>query len=331
MYWLTDVLRQSFGMSWIKFGNSQNSITYRPDSLLLSVMGKTQEVENIGALLPHLTGNGLNKSRSPKQFNIKFTPNSAIIRKLTDASLPDSRHRSAALLDMQAATPFSDTEFYGLNLKPANGSRGAYYAIVKRAQLNPLLDLLKKANCQINTIEFEDRGQKFITTQSALKRLVQPKSGSFNRITTGALAVCAFMIPVTFAHYNYQYGKAINQIESSIEPLVEDVKIVTSTINKRAARIAEMQTLRKNVQDRKPAIAIWEELARILPDTSFLTDLTITQNKVSIAGYSQSAAELIVLLEGSGIFDEVSFTAPVVKVPGKTDDRFYIDLKIGEK
>jgi general secretion pathway protein L len=68
-----------------------------------------------------------------------------------------------------------------------------------------------------------------------------------------------------------------------------------------------------------------------LPDSSFLTDLTVKDSDVSIAGYSAAASSIIVALEGSDMFDQASFTGPVVKAPGNTGDRFSIDLKMGGK
>lgn len=325
------MLRQLFNMQSAKSASQQSGIVFKPGGLLVSAGGKIAEVKNVDAFLTRVGETKFQREYLKGPIHIRFDSDAAIIRKLTNAAMPESRQSAAALFDMQASTPFKPSDFFALNVKPVKSASGAFYAVVKRSELGPLLGALEKANLKVNTVTFEDRGQVFLLTQSALKGLVEVKN-SFLRQSQGVLlAACMFMLPLTFAHYNYQHNLAVSQLEQSIEPLTVEAKALRVELDKRAALVSEIQTLRKSIEDSKPAITIWEELSRVLPDSSFLTDVTMIQDKVSIAGYTQSASSIIVALEASSIFDEVSFSSPVVKVPGRTDDRFSIDLKIGTK
>jgi general secretion pathway protein L len=329
LFWWLDMLRQLFCDGSGRLGEQQSKIIFQQGGLHISTGDKVTQVKSVVELLT-LVGNSKfqhNYLKSP--VDIQFDTDTAIIRKLTNVSMPESHKSAAAQFDMQASTPFRQSDFYALNVRHEKYVPGAFYAVVKRAELITLLTGLENANLKISSIILEDRGQKFLLTQAALKGLLETKNGFFHQCKVAFFAATLFILPVTFFNYRYQHSAAISQIERSIEPLLVKAKTLRVELDKRAALIAEMQALRNSINESRPAITIWEELSRILPDSSFLTDLTITQDKVSIAGYTQSASAIIVAIEASSIFDEVSFTSPVVKVPGRTDDRFSIDLKIG--
>jgi general secretion pathway protein L len=330
-FWWVDMLRQLFTFRFEKSGAQGTAIIFQQGGLSVSSGIKRTQLESVSALLDLFSDSTFQRDYLKRAVDIQFENDTSVIRKLTNASMPESRHHAAAQLDMQASTPFRNSEFFALTVKPKSNVSGAFYSVVRRAELGQLLAGLKKANLKINTIKFEDRGQIFSATAAALKDLVDQKNGFLHQGKIALLAASLLMVPLTVANYSYQYGVAASKVERAIEPLALEAKALRVELDKRAALAAEMQALRKNIKDSKPAIAIWEELARVLPDSSFLTDLTITPEKVSIAGYTQSATAIIVALEASSIFDEVTFTSPVVKVPGRTDDRFSIDLKIGSK
>ena len=90
-----------------------------------------------------------------------------------------------------------------------------------------------------------------------------------------------------------------------------------------------MQALKQS--KKLEVVKAWEELSRILPDTAFLTDLTIKDERVEIAGFSEKPATLIGSIEASALFQRAQFTSPVVKVPGFTGDNFHISFEQEEQ
>jgi Tfp pilus assembly protein PilN len=74
---------------------------------------------------------------------------------------------------------------------------------------------------------------------------------------------------------------------------------------------------------RAPGIVqVWDELARILPDSTFLTDLEVSGSNLRAAGYSDAAAGLIQLLEKSPVVHSAAFTGPLVFDPARGKERF---------
>jgi general secretion pathway protein L len=273
-------------------------------------------------LLPQLL-----KNRQAKCV-LRFEDGSALIRRLSPITLPASRLRTAALLDLEIATPFRRAQAHALSL---NGRAGSSYAIVKRAILDPVLEACATAKLEIGRIDIVSEAETHCVSLGDIGLLSGETRSQRKRWQRMPLIVVVMAAVGTAAHLTVQYNVAIRQVESGLGQLTEEAKAVRSALDLRAARIAEIRALRANFEERKLVSAIWEELARVLPDSSFLTDMAVKDSTVSISGYSAAASSIIVALEGSQMFDQATFTAPVVKVPGSTGDRFAIDLKMDGK
>jgi general secretion pathway protein L len=272
------------------------------------------------------------KSR-PQECALRLEEGRALVRRLSPIALPASRLRAAALLDLETATPFRTDDVHALVMRArgSTGLAGSNYAIVKRAILDPLIEACTKANRTIGQIDIVSAAQVYSVSDSDLRRLAEGAGRPGKGWRRALMLVTILSGMGTLAHFSVQYDGAIRQAENHAEELAVEAKAVRTAMEQQAARIAEIQALRTSIEERKLVSAIWEELARVLPDSSFLTDLAVKEETVSISGYSAAASSIIVALEGSDLFDQASFTAPVVKVPGNEGDRFAIDLKMGGK
>jgi general secretion pathway protein L len=285
------------------------------------------DLENMLQLL------GFNRKMTPGTITLRIEKGRAVVRKLSGTALPHSRHRAAALLDLQAFTPFrpEDVHMIILQARIGEATAGSNYAIVKRSILDPVTEALKQAGNKAARIEVDDGERIHAVCFADQRRLLGALGPSGSRILPFAIAAFALAAAGTLAHRTLQYDNAARVVETSVGQLSAEAKIVRAELDKRAMRLAEIQALRKSIEERKLVSPIWEELAKVLPDSSFLTDLGIKDSNVSITGYSAAASSIIVALEGSDLFEQASFTGPVVKVPGNSGDRFAIDLKMGGK
>ena len=83
---------------------------------------------------------------------------------------------------------------------------------------------------------------------------------------------------------------------------------------------SETEQLKKNVEylrSLRPggayAVEIAEELSRIIPADAYLTEMKLIENKIRLFGTAESASDLIFLLEGSPLFQDVEFLAAIRK------------------
>jgi general secretion pathway protein L len=83
---------------------------------------------------------------------------------------------------------------------------------------------------------------------------------------------------------------------------------------------------RKN--DHPPNVIVLEELSQLLPDQTYVTELTIEDDKLRISGMTQNAPSLVGVFEQSGRFTQATFFAPTTKSPSDPGERFNIEAHI---
>ena len=56
-------------------------------------------------------------------------------------------------------------------------------------------------------------------------------------------------------------------------------------------------------------LGVWDELSRILPDHTFLTETRLADGKVTLSGFSADAARLVRIIDQSPLFSGAALTA----------------------
>ncbi len=103
---------------------------------------------------------------------------------------------------------------------------------------------------------------------------------------------------------------------------VEDLKKEVADIN------AEIDSIRNFKEERPLALTLMKELTTVLPKTTWLTRVRITETGVDIEGYAASASELLPKLEASKLFQKVEFASPTFRDVKMNSDRFVIKMEI---
>ena len=76
------------------------------------------------------------------------------------------------------------------------------------------------------------------------------------------------------------------------------------------------------------ALILFEALARALPDSAYLTELTLDRMALRIVGFTTDAPSLIAPLERSGHLSEVHFFAPATRAADGRHFRFSIEARV---
>lgn len=86
--------------------------------------------------------------------------------------------------------------------------------------------------------------------------------------------------------------------------------------------------LAKRKQTSASAVMVLEQVSRVLPDGTYVTELRIEGDKVQIVGLTQDAPSLIRLLEQSPQFTRATFFAPTTRTQNEAGERFHIEAHI---
>lgn len=76
------------------------------------------------------------------------------------------------------------------------------------------------------------------------------------------------------------------------------------------------------------SLAAWDELSRVIPDHTFLTEVRIATGKVTLSGVSSDAARLVRILDGSRLFTGATLVGPITPDATERRDRFRLSLRL---
>lgn len=264
----------------------------------------------------------------PRGGMIRLMSGRFVLRPLSPLFLPASRLEAAAALDLGASTPFKPDL---VKILPVSGvGRASTYAIVKHTVLDPVLAAFRHNGLTIAGIEFETADGTLRLALSARRAFTGGRAVWQARLFIVAIVAIVLATAATGVHVWLRNNAALGVVSAAVEALTRDAKTARQALDRHAEALAELAALRKNIEDTEPATTVWEELARVLPDSAYLTDLSVKGGEVSISGYAGQAAALVVALEQSPLFSKVDFTAPVIKTPGIDGERFLISLAAGD-
>jgi len=89
-----------------------------------------------------------------------------------------------------------------------------------------------------------------------------------------------------------------------------------------------MGLLAKRKQATPSSVMVLEAISRVLPDTTYVTELRIEGDKVQVVGMTQDAPSLIRLMEQSPQFTRATFFAPTTRAQNEPGERFHIEAHI---
>lgn len=333
-HWWVEMLRRKFHIYFptLASNNSEPVCLIVKDGFTLSrESGAEVDVSPISHLNEKLDELSSLERGATGEVSVVLDRDRYVVRNLSPLRLPLSKQMAMAELDLAVSTPFQPPDVYLLPLVADENNPGSAYAIVKKSVIDPLLGELRLSGRRVGALKLLDPayGERSVR-QSAMHTLQANGGKKINRLVLVSATISLFIL-ATFAHAYFRSENAIAQLEERNSALTKDAKEVRAIIDRRTARIAELNGLRNQIASSMPVTVVWEELARALPDSSYLTDMSVKDKVVSISGYSVAASSLIGVLEGSSLFEKAEFAGAVVKVPGFDGDRFSINLQLGGK
>src|SRR6202041_2655844 len=89
-----------------------------------------------------------------------------------------------------------------------------------------------------------------------------------------------------------------------------------------------LSLLAKRKQATPSSVMVLEAVTRVLPDTTYVTELRIEGDKIQVVGMTQDAPSLIRLMEQSPQFTAATFFAPPTRAQNEPGERFHIEAHI---
>jgi Tfp pilus assembly protein PilN len=122
--------------------------------------------------------------------------------------------------------------------------------------------------------------------------------------------------------------KRLAALTRQISSKRDEVRKVEALKKEADALNAEVAAVKSFKEDRPLDLNILRDLTTVLPKTTWLTRVRITETGVDIEGYATAATELLPKLEASKYFRKVEFASPTFRDVRMNADRFVIRMEI---
>ncbi len=94
------------------------------------------------------------------------------------------------------------------------------------------------------------------------------------------------------------------------------------------AATAGLRSLERRKHEGPSAVMVLEQLSKVLPDHTYVTELRIEGDKLRLTGVTGDAPSLIGLIEQTQQFSRATFFAPTTRTANETGERFHIEARI---
>jgi general secretion pathway protein L len=210
-----------------------------------------------------------------------------------------------------------------------NGQVTLLQVAIKRTRVEEIVAALREAGVKITAICFRDGlGNALPIVMDARGETLGANVNRLWQKIAAAIFTLAFALSATFIWlaFDWQSTNMTTVAAANDQMRTKALKVRQSieSAQKEDVRIAQLINFRSNAPN---LVAVWDNLAHILPDTAWVSTFALNGKTFNIDGEAADAEGLVKLLETSQYFKNVKFTAPVTKNPGADRSHYAIAME----
>ena len=227
--------------------------------------------------------------------------------------------------EMDRLTPFAlDEVYWGWAVERRDRARGRVHVLLlvaPKAALAPVLATLRRAGASPVALETAGGAEPHAIPLDPGRPGQEQRR---RRVLAAAAAVCAALAVVATGLPFVRQSLAMRGVEKRIEalrPQVDQAQALRRRIANGAAGADVLATQRAATGD---ALAVLATVTDVLPDDTYLTELTLHGRVITLTGQSGAAARLISALSADPTLRDPAFIAPVTRNETAKADQFSI-------
>lgn len=241
----------------------------------------------------------------------------------------EDRLGDVLVFEMDRLTPFSTADIYYdyrvIKRDSAHGTITVDLVIALRKTVDDLMERLVQRNIEVSQLTLVGAAASTNLLPKDRRAAVGPILPIIPTMLTGVAAILAI---IAIGYPLAMQQMEINQLELEVGEL-RPTALAADEIRARIAAAEQQSDFFADRWNRAPTkIKMLNELARLIPDDTWLTRLEVNGNTVRIHGESERASSLIGLIEESGLLQDPHFSSPVTKNPRTGNDRFAIEALV---
>jgi general secretion pathway protein L len=270
------------------------------------------------------------------RIQLSIPDNKILHQQLTLPKAAADNLRQVLAFEMDRRTPFTADQVYfdysasGKNVNNLDLQVELY--VTPQAYVDQLLKTLKTFNLTPHRV-FSMEAIKTYPELNLMpvEQRPQQKNNTNQPVLTLAGLAIVLLLAVLYVPVikQYQYLDTLEQEIDTHRNLAMQAKHLEEQRDK---LLFNSQFLAEKQKDRLPVINLLNELTNLLPDHTWVSRFTLTNDDIQIQGESDAASSIIELMESSEHFSNARFISPVTRNDQSQKDKFNIAAKIsGDK
>lgn len=241
--------------------------------------------------------------------------------------------RNVLQFELDRYTPFRADQVYFdarvVNRSVPLGQIGVRMAVAPRALVDAALERLRRAQVAVSAVVVQDD----LKSGEPALNLLPPEQRARRGLGLGQLNTVLLFLVVALGLAAIALPIVIKR-QASIEliPLVERADRQTAAVERLRDRVqaaqAQYNLLIQKKQRHPSTILLLDELTRLLPDDTWVQQLSLNGTNLQIQGDTGSSSKLIGLIENSHILRGANFLAPLTKGQGTNSEHYQLGAEV---
>jgi len=302
----------------------------RPDTFALEGAGKVGDTQQVTFANGRFSSGELDGLVKGSRLELVLRPSRFLVRPLELPARATEFIEGIVRVQIDRLTPWTAAEALfgcGTPVTTGSGKIVTTIAATTRATTQPYisgLEALHPASLSIFTRAGEETRELIKVFEKQARGLLdRPRLSRLLRLVlAGVTAVAVLSTAAGAVMQNYFDSR---QAELTAELTARRIAL---RLDRQGADSSPFAVLARRKHETQASVIVIEELSRILPDHTYVTELHIDGNTLQIAGITHDAPSLIRLIEQSPHFTRATFFAPTTRAPSDPGDRFHIEAKL---
>jgi general secretion pathway protein L len=224
--------------------------------------------------------------------------------------------------EVQRRTPFQLSDIWHAAIPAGEGAadvRTMSHWIIRKDRADAALEELGLKVSDIDFLATSDTNGEFVPVISF--RATSQEDPPWARRAVRLLAVAGLGVAMLgLVAFEWSQASVATSIEASLAEARQSAQSGRTGLNQAAGLFA----MKADVG----ILEIWDELSRILPDHTFLTETRIADGRATLSGFSADAARLVRIIDQSPLFSSATLAAAITPDATEHKDRFSISFKV---
>ena len=252
-----------------------------------------------------------------------------LVRRIAVPATARHKLKDIVKLDLASGVPLAAEEYLSAYYERAgDGEKIELESVVlKRRFIERELGIMADAGYPAAALDAWDETGQHALPVNLLPVTPDPRRLLLSKASAAMLIGAALLLPVALQLAWWGKENALARLDAQIGEWKSRANRVMSEVEATTSLSEALAGVRRRKLLDPSPLAYWNELAALIPDDGWVTNLVIEPRKISLMGGSQSPADLIGILEQSPLFSEASFSSPVTRDPATGVDRFAIEMR----